>query len=152
MTNIINLISHRGNIEGPNPSTENKPEHINDIIKNFDCEIDVWMVDGRLFLGHDQPTFKIKKSFLKQKRLWCHAKNLNAFEYMLQSGIHCFFHDKDQYALTSKKYIWTFPNQETTDRSVIVDLNKNWKDKNYKCHGVCSDFLFVKNEQTKILN
>lgn len=141
MTNIINLISHRGNIYGPDQSIENNPEHINQIIKNFDCEIDVWMADGNLFLGHDEPKFKIKKSFLKQKKLWCHAKNLDALQYMVENSIHCFFHDKDQYTLTSKKYIWTFPNQKITTKSVIVDLNKDWKDKPYNCYGICSDYL-----------
>ena len=37
------FISHRGNLEGPIHSEENKIDYINDAInQNFDVEIDVW--------------------------------------------------------------------------------------------------------------
>ena len=37
------LISHRGNITGPNKEMENKPEYIEKTLKmGYDVEIDVW--------------------------------------------------------------------------------------------------------------
>ena len=40
------LISHRGNIDGPNPKLENSPEYIQLAMeKGFDVEVDVWYKD-----------------------------------------------------------------------------------------------------------
>jgi hypothetical protein len=145
MTNTTKLISHRGNLFGRDESIENNPNHIRSILNNFDCEIDVWLVDGNLFLGHDEPSFKIKKTFLKNRKLWCHAKNLFALEYMLENNIHCFYHDRDDFTLTSKGFIWTFPNKNVCGKSVIVDLNEDWSKNHYNSFAVCSDFI-LKNE------
>ena len=50
------LISHRGNTNGKFESYENEPMYIDKAISDgFDVEIDVWMVEGQLFLGHDIP-------------------------------------------------------------------------------------------------
>lgn len=50
------IISHRGNINGPNPRMENKPEYIKKALdENFMVEIDVWFYQGELWLGHDEP-------------------------------------------------------------------------------------------------
>jgi hypothetical protein len=48
------LISHRGNINGKQPSKENHPLYIFEAIKQgFQVEIDVWFIDGKFKLGHD---------------------------------------------------------------------------------------------------
>ena len=78
------LISHRGNIDGPNPKMENKPEYVQKALDlGYDVEIDVWLIDGNFFLGHDEPQYKIERSFLQNKKLWCHAKNIEAFYRMI---------------------------------------------------------------------
>ena len=54
--------------------------------------------------------------------------------------IHCFFHDKDKVALTSKGYFWSAFEDEMTSKSICVmppssrDLPKN-------IAGVCSDYI-----------
>ena len=61
----MKLIAHRGNLYGPNPSQENNPEYIiNTIQHNYDCEIDVHYINGKYFLGHDNPDYKINLDFL----------------------------------------------------------------------------------------
>ena len=41
----MKIISHRGNLYGPNPELENKPEYILAAIKcNFRVEIDLWVI------------------------------------------------------------------------------------------------------------
>ena len=61
---------------------------------------------------------------------------------MIQNNIkNYFWHQEDYFTLTSSKYIWTYPTNLVTDKSIIVDLSKNWKNKNYDCFGVCVDFL-----------
>jgi hypothetical protein len=51
------LISHRGNLNGPNPERENHPDYIWEALRaGFEVEIDVWWVEGKFKLGHDEPT------------------------------------------------------------------------------------------------
>ncbi len=138
----MKIISHRGNLDGINHQLENEPSHISNILKtSIDCEIDVWHDAGVYYLGHDYPKYKIESKFLLQKGLWCHAKNLNALEKMLEIGANCFWHQADDFTLTSNGYIWTFPQKIVGNKSVIVDNNSNWKTKNYQCFGVCSDYV-----------
>jgi len=136
------IISHRGNLKGPEPEKENEPSHILKVIEKYDCEVDVWMVKDKFFLGHDKPQYPIDESFLKNPRLWCHAKNIDALYYMIQQPeIKCFFHNIDDHTLTSNGLIWTFPGCKLTNKSIIVDISKNWKEKNYICLGVCVDYI-----------
>ena len=54
------LISHRGNLSGPNPLRENTANYIDEAIKKgFDVEIDIWENEGDFFLGHDEPQHKL---------------------------------------------------------------------------------------------
>ena len=103
------LIAHRGNTLGRKKELENKPEYITDTLqKGYDVEVDVWSIDKQFYLGHDKPQYKIERSFLQNKKFWCHAKNIEAFYRMIDDNkIHCFFHDKDKVALTSKGYFWS---------------------------------------------
>ena len=132
------LISHRGNLNGPS-DLENHPIYVKEAIaKGFDCEVDVWLKDGEYWLGHDEPTYDVSRGFLQNDKLWCHAKNLEALEGMLAYGIHCFWHEEDDFTLTSKGYIWTYPDKGVCLNSVIVQLKKGEPPKN--CHGLCTDF------------
>jgi hypothetical protein len=61
----MNLIAHRGLFNGPNSSWENRPEQILLALKNgFDAEVDVRVIDGEIFLGHDRPDYKVDKDFM----------------------------------------------------------------------------------------
>jgi hypothetical protein len=135
------LISHKGNIKGPNKKLENYPSHILNVLTKWNAEIDVWANINGLFLGHDYPQYKIDLEFLKKDGLWCHAKNLTALEIMIANKINCFWHQTDDFTLTSSGFIWTFPNKNITPMSIIVDINKNWIDKNYNCYGICTDYI-----------
>ena len=135
-------IAHRGNLLGPVPKLENHPDQIDTAIhKGFDVEIDVWKIHNKLYLGHDEPVYSIDIDFLQRDVIWCHAKNLEALEFLLNNGIHCFYHESDKFTLTSKGYIWTYPKQTVTDASVIVVLDKEIP--KVKCFGVCGDFVEV---------
>lgn len=139
----MKIISHRGNTNGPDKILENNPLHIKSLLDvGIEVEIDVWFVDTLLMLGHDAPQYIISPEFLSFDGLWCHAKNLNALQYMLEHNIkNCFWHQEDDFTLTSSGYIWTYPNKPVNSKSIIVDLDSNWKDKNYKCWAVCVDFI-----------
>ena len=106
------LIAHRGNISGPNPIFENNPEYIdNALLLGYHVEIDVWYIDNEWFLGHDHPEYKVETGFLQNKNLWFHAKNLHSLENLIKNNITCFWHQTDDFTLTSNGLIWICPNQ-----------------------------------------
>ena len=134
------FISHRGNMTGINPKRENEPLYIVEALeKGFDVEIDVWYKKGQFYLGHDEPQYKVKREFLQNRKLWCHAKNIDAFYHMVDDEkIHCFSHDKDEVALTSKGYFWSLSNTKITDKSISV-MASDYLDLQKNIAGVCSD-------------
>lgn len=135
----MKLISHRGNINGKDENLENNPVYIQEALASgYDVEIDVWNYDGLWFLGHDKPEYAVNHEFLLNPSLWCHAKNITALREMLFIGAHCFWHETDKITLTSQGYMWTFPGEELTDKSICVLPETN----DYiigQCAGVCSD-------------
>jgi hypothetical protein len=135
------IIAHRGNLNGPIPERENKPDYILEAIDaGFDVEVDVWYTDDGLFLGHDGPEVKIDHQFLQNPKLWCHAKNVRALQYMLDIGdIICFFHDTDEVTLTSNGYIWTYPGKALHPRSICIHPEFN-KANLTGCSGACTDY------------
>ena len=139
----MKLISHRGNIRGPVADKENRPSYIDCAIGNgYDVEIDVRSIDGQLWLGHDEPQYEIKYDFLTLDGLWLHAKNGDALYNLLQDRTcNVFYHTDEDWVLTSKKYIWTYPNQLLYPNSICVlpELGYNGNIKN--CKGICSDFI-----------
>lgn len=139
----MKIISHRGNVNGSERDLENNPEHIQSLLKaKIEVEIDVWLKNDQIFLGHDEPQYAIDYSFLQQHGLWCHAKNLEALSFMLLACVpNCFWHQEDDFTLTSSGFIWTYPNKKVLHNSIIVDNDPKWREKNYKCYGVCSDYI-----------
>jgi hypothetical protein len=138
----MKLISHRGNISGKQPGLENMPEYVLDTLKKgYDVEIDVWYNNG-FWLGHDEPTFPIGVSFLKNKKLWCHAKNPEALSMMRkENDIHYFWHQNDDYTITSQKYIWTYPNKLLYCDSICVLPELGHAENIKDCYGICSDYI-----------
>ena len=139
-------ISHRGNLNGKNPVLENNPKYIIEALnKGFSVEIDIWFLEGNFYLGHDEPLFKIESNFLENPKLWCHAKNLSALTSLRKLKTIYFWHQEDDFTLTSNGYIWTYPNKELSENSICVlperDKKNNFNYKNYNCSGICSDFI-----------
>lgn len=137
------IIAHRGNTRGPNAARENAPDYIIEALEmGFDVEIDVWVIDGEYYLGHDAPQYKTDVGFLKNEKFWCHAKNLAALEALIQEGCHVFSHDKDDYILTSKSIIWAYPGMTLSSRTICVMPEKtNYSsDELHGCLGICTDY------------
>ena len=137
----MKFISHRGNLNGPKPNLENRPNYINEALNNgFDVEVDVFFVNKKFYLGHDKPQYKVSKKFLLNKKLWCHAKNLEALDALKKTSAHFFWHQNDDATLTSKGYLWTFPGKKLFKKSICV-LPEIKSYKKINCYGVCSDFI-----------
>jgi hypothetical protein len=140
------LIAHRGNINGPDPLNENKQETITNCInKGYSVEIDVRRVNNELYLGHDNPDYKVDLEFLLKYKdyLWIHCKNLEALTYLTPLGLTTFSHDKDDYVLTSKGFIWAYPGKEVNENCICVmpEWEGDIKTFNKECFGVCSDYV-----------
>ena len=144
------LISHRGNINGRIPDKENNPDYINLALnKGYNVEIDVWYDKG-YWLGHDEPTYRVDKNFLVNDKFWCHAKNGEALYQMLQDNMHCFWHQTDDFILTSNNFIWTYPNKLLHYNSICVLPELGYKGNINKCYGICSDY--IKNYKNNLSN
>jgi hypothetical protein len=139
----MKIIAHRGNLFGPDGKTENKPNTIRSAIeKGFDCEIDVWYVNGVYFLGHDYPETSISLEFLEtyRDRLWVHCKHLESL-IQLKNEFNCFYHDKDLYTLTSRGYIWGNINSPCNPNAIQVMPEKSGIFST-ECAGICTDYPF----------
>ena len=51
-----------------------------------------------------------------------------------------FWHQKDDIALTSRGYFWTYPGKKLTKNSICV-LPEWHNIKKFNCAGICSDFI-----------
>ena len=139
---IKHYISHRGNTDGKIGNAENSPDYVlNALNKGYEVEIDVWLVGDLFYLGHDKPLYLIQESFLENEKFWCHAKNEEVFYQMLANPkIHCFWHQTDDYTLTSKGIPWVFPGKKVNEHSIWVLPEKTpFSNIIIKCLGICSD-------------
>ena len=102
--------------------------------------MDVRYNKGKFFLGHDYDQYEIDKNFLLNEKIWCHAKTTIALSALHQIGAHYFWHQEDDYTITSKGFIWTYPGKKLLPNSICVLP----EDANYieiNCLGICSDFI-----------
>lgn len=146
------FISHRGNLNGPNP-LENKPSYVEDAIKSgYGVEVDLWKTKKGLYLGHDEPKYKVSyKWLIDSEALWIHCKNIDALDYMTGVGLsNYFWHQNDDYTLTSAGYIWTFPGKKLTRDSICVIPEKEYNGNLRKCAGICSDYIAKYYQELKI--
>lgn len=142
------LISHRGNINGKFESYENEPNYIDTAIQNgFDVEVDVWYIDGILFLGHDKPQFGVDFTWFANRinKLWIHCKNLEIVEYFYilnktNKQFNYFWHQQDDVTLTSLGYIWAYPGRSQIKNKIVV-LPELQQDDITNCVGICSDHI-----------
>jgi len=139
----MKLISHRGNINGINKDLENNPKYINDALnQGYDVEIDLWFIDNKWFLGHDEPQYEIEEKFLINNKFWIHAKNGDAFYKIFKNyTLNVFWHTTEDWILTTKGYIWTYPNKKLYAESICVLPELGYNGDLKKCHGICSDYI-----------
>jgi len=143
----MKYIAHRGLTDGPNSSLENCPEQIlNSLEKGFDCEVDLRVINNELFLGHDSPDWPIDETFINQPGLWIHCKNLEALEFCQYNiKLNYFWHQEDDYTITSKGFIWTYPGKKLSKLGVMV--MPEWEDPTLintigaNCFAICSDYI-----------
>ena len=136
------LIAHRGLLNGPDKALENKPAQIESAIaEGFFVEVDVWRIDNKIMLGHDEPAYHVSHTFLDRIPVIAHAKNLEALTFMRDRGVHCFWHNEDSFTLTSRGWIWSYLDTPANGQTICVmpELHKTVPDlRSY--HGICTDY------------
>ena len=138
------LISHRGNVTSIDEQKENSPSYIIRAIDlGYHVEIDLFKINDKLFLGHDKPTYQIEPYFLDNEMLFVHCKNKEALLYMNKAYFKSeyFWHQNDNYTLTSKGHIWTYTGEELIQGSIcVMPENHSYSDLSM-CYGICSDVI-----------
>ena len=142
------LISHRGNINKIDRKKENSQSYIQEAIDlGYEVEIDIWLHNKCLYLGHDNPTYKVDLNWLekRKKHLWIHCKNFQALSYLINSNLRIFYHLQEDYTIISDKHIWAHNLSLVNSKCIIPLLSKKeiteWEITDV--YGVCSDFIEV---------
>jgi hypothetical protein len=140
----MKIIAHRGNINGP-CLDENSPEQIEKAIEfGFDVEVDLWVINNKLMLGHDEPTYDINEKWILThcKTAWFHCKNLESAKQclnFLDDGIKFFWHQEDDFTLTSNGYFWTYPGKSLCFNSIAV-MPETTGDIPKDIYAICTDY------------
>jgi len=145
----MKIISHRGNIRGSVPDKENRPSYIDCAIGNgYDVEIDIRLIGDELWLGHDEPQYKVDHTWLtkRESRLWIHCKNFDAAKEC--SRYQSFCHSDDPFIYTSNNKIWLHGEGENNyklDQNTIIplidtDSIKKFATNSGTPYGVCTDY------------
>lgn len=137
-------ISHRGNIDGANPSLENNPDYIDRALSlGYDVEIDLWCNDGAFYLGHDSIQYEVNLEWLSTRsaKLWIHCKDVEAVcQLITKPEFNIFWHQTDTVTLTSHNYIWAYPGNQPIKQSIAV-LPELYDDNITQSQGICSDYI-----------
>ena len=129
----MKIISHRGFCDGIDKSIENKPSEIESrISEGFDVDID-WLLKLSNFL-------------------WIHCKSSESLNFLSRfQKLNYFFHDSDQYTITSKGFIWCYPGTDVIDNSVYLFPEKfSLSSSTIKEHNlsICTDFPRIYKEKS----
>lgn len=143
----MKIISHRGNLNGPEAESENRVRRLEEVIvRGLDVEIDLWQTERGLFLGHDFPNFEVSTGWLSanKRQVWAHCKNIEAATTSTAIGINWFAHDIDPFVSTSHGYIWVHPRNKfgaKLSNAIVLDIEGyRLEDLDLDCYGVCTDW------------
>lgn len=149
------FIAHRGVFDGNYSDKENRIETIVHALRcGYEVEVDVRLFNGEIYLGHDEPQEKISDLWESMRKgvdwlgygnIWYHCKDSGSMDYFNRSNVsNYFFHNTDDFTLTSKGFIWTanlvgcYPNN-----TIVVAKNKEDTLSQFEtnCAGICSPYI-----------
>ena len=136
----MKIIAHRGLVNGPDKNKENTlPTIMSALGLGFDVEVDVWLQNNQLKLGHDKPGPTVPKWLFDNKKVWFHAKDIGSLKYLVEWDKRVFYHTNEYVVITSKRELWALPCKGF-DCSYIV-LPENTGEKILKgTLGICTDY------------
>jgi len=165
----MKIISHRGYLNGKDDYLENNPKEIIRILENtdFDIEVDLWTKDLKWYFGHDYPKYELSSEEIILlfeyyfDRVWIHCKNFDALDNLSSSkhylfkNLNYFWHQEDDFTLTSKQYIWCYPGKFEEDffgNMVCLDFDLKESEEYYKNLSVCAICTDYPKKLKEILN
>lgn len=139
----MKIVSHRGNINGPNKLLENSPNQIDVALSmNFYVEVDLRIKNNSFWLGHDKPEYLVDESWLLKRKdyLLVHCKDLDTLNYLSEktSDLNWFYHTYEDVVLTSKGWPWCYPGVYLSNGITVIQDNSTSLLKKVK--GVCTDY------------
>lgn len=147
----MKIIAHRAKFKYWELVTENNPYQAAWLVDmGLDIELDIWMVENELWLGHDLPQYKINENFILHvsKFAWFHCKNFEALDFFSNnfSNLNYFWHENDDYTITSNGFIWTNVGKYVGPKSILVFPEKTFNTDTLKedverlaPYGICTD-------------
>jgi hypothetical protein len=144
----MKLISNRGNTKGVNSELENTQPYIQEAInKGYDVKIDIWVKDGKLHLGTDEPKTPLDIDWLERNhtKLWLQCRNIEVISKFTEldsrgGNIHFFWHDGNQISLTNRGYMWCESGEVVPGGIVYQPVESDIIEGFY---GVCSDNIEI---------
>ncbi len=140
----MKIISHRGNIRGSIPDKENRPSYIDCAIGNgYDVEIDVRLIEGQLWLGHDGPQYKVEHCWLQSRKeyLWIHCKDLAAAKECWEYQSFC--HTSDPYTYTTIGKVWLHDLSMNINDTIIPLIDDPIIYLAQKPYAICTDYPYL---------
>ena len=144
-------IAHRGLTNGPDKLLENNLESLRQRCTRGEySECDIWYIDSKLYLGHDNPSVEIHFDDIDSPYLWLHAKNKEALEYLIRmrncqgKDLCIFWHTTDDYTLTTTGECIVYPGKELIEGSTfMMPENADGIPTYNRVRIVCSDYNIV---------
>jgi hypothetical protein len=158
----MEIISHRGNLDGPDPTRENTIEAITGAMAlGYSVEFDVRYCDGTFYFGHDRSQMPIDLAALSELvqvydgTLYAHCKTVETLQWFTKCpdlqeefswcDIIPFFHDIDECILLKNDLIWVHPR--ATENAILIKnaifVQPTLIDSGVvqdKIYGVCTDY------------
>jgi len=148
-------ISYQGIFDGKDYEDANTPDQIGRSFNNgFSCMVDVWRIDGTLYVGPEAAPISVTDKYLQGNRFWIKCGNQETYDWFTTQSLRQYpnyFYQPNSMVnvLTSSNRLWTPGTVPVNDTSIIV--LPELKDRgllstvHLRCYGVCSTYLtFIK--------
>lgn len=136
------IISHLGNIDGPQPEHENKLVYVQKALKEgWHVCVDVVFHCGSFILPYAGGFNSVPGSFLSKQRVWCRAHDPATLDALCNISAHAFLNTESGLALTSSQFVWTLPGHVLTARSIACfpeHADAGWLEQ-FEPAGLCSN-------------
>ncbi|CAB5221562.1 hypothetical protein UFOVP245_188 [uncultured Caudovirales phage] len=145
------IISHRGLVDGDDPTKENNPTAIAAALGEFFLVyIDLWMVEGKPFLGTDGPVYPMPEDFIHNPDVILCPRDRMAVNFVAIRDAHFVIPTTGDYTLTSYKWLWAKSSAASIGRDCIIHLPEDYYEPTQlvdtRFTGVCTKYPRIYHE------
>lgn len=147
-------ISYQGIFDGTNYENANTPPQISKAIQaGYSCMVDVWRIDGKLYVGNGNPNIEITEKYVQGPRFWINAQNDEMKEWIVTKPAklypNYFWFDTPTpppaYVTASNGKLITPGTVPINNDSVMflpeIQDRSLFSTVKLKCYGICSTYL-----------